>query len=191
SIRYLSVQNELLKHENEGLREALQHKQKHKKKGKALDLQQCQEYHGGSVFWSPRKVREAKAREAVRERDEMEEKLQKARAKKEREEASLQRQIELEERRVERERLKVVREKEKAEKAAQRERQKQERDAAKAIQLSQRGERQASQAASSSNKRQKRIGGQVGSAQVQDELSAPPPRITSRGRNVNLPSKFR
>ncbi|KAI0616314.1 hypothetical protein TUN199_11695, partial [Pyrenophora tritici-repentis] len=46
--------------------------------GKALDLQQRQEYHGGSVFWSPRKLREARAREAIRERDETEEKLQKA-----------------------------------------------------------------------------------------------------------------
>ncbi|KAA8611567.1 hypothetical protein PtrV1_13443 [Pyrenophora tritici-repentis] len=68
------------------------------KKGKALDLQQRQEYHGGSVFWSPHKLREARAREAVRERDETEEKLQKARSKKQREEARLQRQDELEER---------------------------------------------------------------------------------------------
>jgi len=49
SVHHLSVQNELLKHEVEGLREALQHKEKHKKKGKALDLQQRQEYHGGAV----------------------------------------------------------------------------------------------------------------------------------------------
>ncbi|KAI0576048.1 RNA 3-terminal phosphate cyclase, partial [Pyrenophora tritici-repentis] len=104
-VHHLSVQNELLKHKNEGLKEALQHKQKHKKKSKVLDLQQRQEYHGGSVFWS-RKLREARAREAVRERDEIEEKLQKAHAKKQREEAQLQRQVELEQKRVERERLK-------------------------------------------------------------------------------------
>jgi hypothetical protein len=117
SVHHLSVQNELLKHEVEGLREALQHKEKHKKKGKALDLQQRQEYHGGAVHWSPRKLRDARAREAVRERDETEEKLQKARAKKQREEAQLQRQVELGEKRVERLRLKEVRELERAEKA--------------------------------------------------------------------------
>jgi hypothetical protein len=39
------------------LKEALQHKKKHKKKGKALDLQQRQEYHGSAVHWSPRKLR--------------------------------------------------------------------------------------------------------------------------------------
>ncbi|KAI1558813.1 hypothetical protein PtrEW7m1_012079, partial [Pyrenophora tritici-repentis] len=110
SVHHLSVQNELLKHKSEGLREALQHKKKHRMKGKALDLQQCQEYHGSAVFWSPRKLREARVREAVRERDETEEKLQKARAKKQREEARLQRQVELEEKRVERQRLKEMRE---------------------------------------------------------------------------------
>jgi hypothetical protein len=35
-VHHLSVQYELLKHENKGLKEALQHKQKHKKKSKAL-----------------------------------------------------------------------------------------------------------------------------------------------------------
>jgi hypothetical protein len=103
SLHHLSVQNHLLKHKNQGFRETLHTKKKHKKKGKALDLQQRQEYHGGAVFWSPRKVREARAREAVRERDEIEEKLQKAQAKKEKGDARLRRQIELEERRVERE----------------------------------------------------------------------------------------
>jgi hypothetical protein len=120
SVHHLSVQNELLKHEVEGLKEALQHKKKHKKKDKALNLQQRQEYHGGALFWSPRKLREARAREVVREREETEEKLQKARTKKQREEARLQRQVELEEKRVERERLKDVREQERAEKAAKR-----------------------------------------------------------------------
>jgi hypothetical protein len=120
SVHHLSVQNELLKHEVEGLREALRHKKKHKKKGKALDLHQRQEYHGSAVYWSPRKLREARAREAVRERDETEEKLQKARAKKQREEAKLQRLVELEQRRVERQRLKEARELERAEKAAER-----------------------------------------------------------------------
>jgi hypothetical protein len=73
-----------------------------------LYLQQRQEYHCGAVHWSPRTLREARAREAVRERDETEEKLQKVRAKKQREDARLQRQVELEEKRVERRRLKEI-----------------------------------------------------------------------------------
>jgi hypothetical protein len=191
SLHHISVQNELLQHENKGLREALSHKQRHKKKSKPLDLQQRQEYHGGAVFWSPRKLREARARETVRERDEIEQKLQKARAREQRDEAQAQRQVELEQRRVERERLKNMREKERAEKAAKRQRQKDERDRAKALQLSQKGKRKASRAPLSSKKRQKRSSSDRASAALLEEPSAQPPKLTSRGRNVHLPKKFR
>jgi hypothetical protein len=68
-------------------------------------------------------LREALAREAVPERDETEEKLEKAQAKKKREDAGLQRQVELEEKRVERRRLKEIRELKRAEKAAKSRRQ--------------------------------------------------------------------
>jgi hypothetical protein len=43
SLYYLEVQNDLLLHENKGLRKALTTKKKHKNKGKTLDLQQRQE----------------------------------------------------------------------------------------------------------------------------------------------------
>jgi hypothetical protein len=55
-LHHLANQNELLTDKNEGLREALTTKKKHNKMGKVLDLQQRQEYHGGAVFWSPRKM---------------------------------------------------------------------------------------------------------------------------------------
>jgi hypothetical protein len=71
------VQNNLLHHENQGLREALRGKKKHKKV-KVLDLQQRQEYHAGTVLWTPRKLREGKAREKVKQREAHELALQKA-----------------------------------------------------------------------------------------------------------------
>jgi regulator of replication initiation timing len=74
-LHYLANKNELLTNENEGLRDALSTKKKHNKKGKALDLQQREEYHGGAVFWSPRKKREAKARDATNKRLAEEDKL--------------------------------------------------------------------------------------------------------------------
>jgi hypothetical protein len=92
---------------------------------------------------------------------------------------------------VERDRLKVVREKEKADKTAERQRQKKERDSAKALQLSQKGRRQASQDPSSKNKRQKQRSSGAIIAEVQPEPSAQPVKVTPRGRNVNLPHKFR
>jgi hypothetical protein len=74
TLHWLQVQNELL-HHNEGLRAALTTKRKHKKNSKLLDLQQRKKYHGGAVLWSPRKIREARARETVRQREEEQEKL--------------------------------------------------------------------------------------------------------------------
>ncbi|KAF2822388.1 hypothetical protein CC86DRAFT_396655 [Ophiobolus disseminans] len=51
--------NELLRHENEGLKEALIVKKRHRKVSKPLNLQQREEYYGGAMFWLPQKVREA------------------------------------------------------------------------------------------------------------------------------------
>jgi hypothetical protein len=62
SFHSLQTHNELFHLENGELRHAIASKQKHKKKGYKLDLQQREEYHGGAVFWSPRKLREARAR---------------------------------------------------------------------------------------------------------------------------------
>jgi hypothetical protein len=74
-LHHLSNQNKLLQDENKGLRNALTTKKKHNKKNKVLDLQQCKEYHGGAVFWSPSKMSEAQAREITNKRLAEEEQL--------------------------------------------------------------------------------------------------------------------
>lgn len=56
------VQNSLLKDEVRKLREALVNERTRRKRGKPLPLQEAEEYHGGAVFWSPRKVKEARDR---------------------------------------------------------------------------------------------------------------------------------
>jgi hypothetical protein len=188
-VHHLSVQNDLLNSKVDGLTEALQRKEKHKKKGKPLNLQQRQEYHGGAVFWSPRKIREAQARDVVNEQAKKEEKLQKAQAKKERKETQLQRQVE--QRRIERQRLKEKKELEKAEKAAKTAAKTEAQNSKKAIQQPQIGKRKASRVASSSSKRQKRVRAATDGIQVQDEPSELSPKITSRGRSVTLPRKYR
>ena len=179
-------------------REAITTKKKHKKKGKALDLQQRQEYHGGAVFWSPRNMREARAREVIRVRDEAEEKLQKAKTKELMKAARILKKREVEERRVERERAKKDKEKEKEKKAKERaqkkqlkEQEKQAATSSKSAQVSQKGKRPASKQLVPKNKRQKRVGGGASGEKAVDLPSAPSPKTTNRGRNVNLPSKFR
>jgi hypothetical protein len=63
SLHHISIQNSLLHHEVAGLKEVLKTQKKHKKKSKTLDLQQKKWAQGGAVFWSPRKVEEARQRE--------------------------------------------------------------------------------------------------------------------------------
>jgi hypothetical protein len=63
TLHSLAIQNELLHNENDGLREALNNKKKRKDRGKRLNLQRENSYHGGATFWSPHKIRQARARE--------------------------------------------------------------------------------------------------------------------------------
>ncbi|CAE7221418.1 DDE 1 domain containing protein [Pyrenophora teres f. teres] len=69
SLHSLQVQNELLHHENEGLRSLLNNKKKRNNKSKVLDLQHSEEYHSGAVFWSPRKVQRARELEATKQQE--------------------------------------------------------------------------------------------------------------------------
>jgi hypothetical protein len=191
SLHHLQVQNELLKYENKGLKASLNTKKKRKKHSKALLLEQSGEYHGGAVLYSPKSVQRARDKAATIQQEEEEEHLQNLQRKKKREEAQLEKQLQVRQRREEREKAKALKEKEKAEKAAERERLKEERNAAKALKLSQSSKRKALQVSSPNKKRQKRVGAAHAPVQVQDEPSPPPSTVTSRGRNVNLPKKFR
>ncbi|KAF1364240.1 hypothetical protein EJ07DRAFT_53056, partial [Lizonia empirigonia] len=142
TILHPHASKELLRHENEGLRESAKpHSKRHKHKG-PLDLQQRKEYEAEAMYYSPRKIREAEFRYMVKERDEKQKKLDRVEMKQLRKSAKLLRAKEAEERKVERERLKKVREKEKAEKAAEREAQKRDRDAKKSQQQRQKRDRE-------------------------------------------------
>lgn len=66
-----------------------------------LDLQQRQEYHGGAVFWSPRKLREARAREATKQDEAQREKLQKKEAREQKAAASFLKKQKAEEAKME------------------------------------------------------------------------------------------
>jgi hypothetical protein len=79
SFHSLQTQNELLRLENDNLTHALAGKEKQKKKRYKLDLQQRKEYHGGALFWSPRKLCEARTRKAVKRDEAKQLQLQKSR----------------------------------------------------------------------------------------------------------------
>jgi hypothetical protein len=194
SLHSISVQNELLKHENKGLREALAARKKHQKRGKPLDLQQRKEYHGGAVVWSPRKVREARARQAVQEREEKELQLQKAKSAEIKKAAQLYKLKITREKRVAREAAKVVREKEKTEKAkqvAERARQRDAQNTIKALRLSKESKRKASQPLEQNTKRKKQVVDAVGGGEASEAALAAPSKTTRHGRNVKLPDRYK
>jgi hypothetical protein len=86
---------------------------------------------------------------------------------------------------------KLVKEKEKAQKAAEKARNIEARNTQKAIQQAQKGKRKALQASSTKNKRQKQGGGGAATAEGGGASIEPPPKVTSRGRSVRVPQKFR
>ena len=56
AIHHLICENELLKHENEGLREALLIKKKLQSRGRPFQPQEEDLEHGGAKWWSPRSI---------------------------------------------------------------------------------------------------------------------------------------
>jgi hypothetical protein len=153
-------------------------------------LQQREEYHGGAVFWSPRKIREARAREVVKEQEEHKEQLAKANRKELRAAAKLLREKEAEERRVAREAAKVVRAREKADKEAARAAQTAAQNTKRASQTTQKGKRKALDPPVSKPKRQKCSGVSAAVAASLEAAPAASPKVNSRGRIIKLPHKY-
>ncbi|KAI1675628.1 DDE-1 domain containing protein [Pyrenophora tritici-repentis] len=125
SLHSLQVNNELLRVENRDLRDELNTKNKRPTRSTTLATQDSNKANGGAVFLSPRKLREARAREATKRHEAEREQLQKShdrdlkavatlykkqqsdltkatrlRAKEERDQAKKQRAAELAERRA-------------------------------------------------------------------------------------------
>jgi hypothetical protein len=190
TLHSLQVQNELLNHEVKGLKEALNTKKKRQKKSKPLDLQQRQEYHGGAVFWSPRKVQEARARQVVRDRDEIDQQRQKDERARIRAANKLLKDQLIEEKRVARER----REKEKAKLPAKLPAKPLAKPPARTTRLSQERKRPASkppkQAIQRSIKRTRRVVGEVESKEAPGAALAAQPIKTRSSRVVRLPTRF-
>ncbi|KAF2735312.1 hypothetical protein EJ04DRAFT_601223 [Polyplosphaeria fusca] len=63
AVHKSAIRTELVLHENERLKEALHNEKKRRQRGKPLLLQRPDTYAGGAVFWSPKKVQEARDRQ--------------------------------------------------------------------------------------------------------------------------------
>ncbi|RYO14556.1 hypothetical protein AA0113_g12783 [Alternaria arborescens] len=146
SLHSMQVQIELLHHENKGPRTVLTIKKKHNNKSITIAPGEDEEYLGGFMFGSPRKVRAAEARERLRKQQDAEEKIRKAGDKELKAAAALYKRKIAEEAKVLRQLAKEAREKERKQRAdevaarrAQKQHEKEAKVAAKAIQSSPRG----------------------------------------------------
>lgn len=170
-------------------------KKKCSKKGEPLDLQPRKEYHNNPLIFSPRKVREARYRNKVDEREKLEEEAAKADRQQNRANTALQNKLEKERKsKAWREKQEESKRKKAVEAEAEKQRKKEERDAAKPIQSPQLGKRKASQkAAAKSRKKQKPVGDAVGAASVAavPRTPSPSPTYNSRGRKIKAPKKFK
>ncbi|EOA85866.1 uncharacterized protein SETTUDRAFT_110831, partial [Exserohilum turcica Et28A] len=175
-------------------REALVNERTRRKRGKPLPLQEAEEYHGGAVFWSPRKVKEARDRLQLQEEEEQLQ-LQKADTRRQREEARQARAREKEQRRQARLAVSLMRQKEREEKAVEKASRIAARRAAKqlqkAIKTSQRGRRRSFKASAKATQKKKRpIAMPQGGEELQGGAAGSPPPTSRRGRAIRTPSRF-
>ena len=197
-LHSLQVNNELLHTQNDELRRELNLTKTRPTQRTTLATQDGDEWHGGAVFWSPRKLATARARKAA-EVDEAEQlRLQKthdreakaaatAYRKQQQEEAKLARRRAAEERR---EAKKAQAEAQAAERALK----KQQRDAATAEKARDRdntSKRKASRSSTKNPTKRRRVVAAQSGADAGPPAASPPPKTTSRGRNVRKPAKYK
>jgi hypothetical protein len=85
----LQVNQELKDYQILGLEKALKARTKQKKKSTVLELQQREDYYGGAVFYSPRKIKEAQEKEATKQQEQRKEIARKAERKEKRAAAAI------------------------------------------------------------------------------------------------------
>jgi hypothetical protein len=166
TLYQLQVYNELLHHENDGLRDALTAKKQRKNAGKPLDLQRKGKYHGGAIFWSPSKFERAREREVEKQHQEEQERLAKLNKKELQAAAKLLQEQEKEERGVVRERAKKV------------------QDQRQTSTITQRGKRKALKAPLAVRKPKQAKRGVAACLASPEAAPAPPPKVNTRGRAI-------
>ncbi|KAF2825338.1 hypothetical protein CC86DRAFT_352726 [Ophiobolus disseminans] len=195
TIHQLSIRSVLAEHENVRLKEALINERQHRKRGKALPLEAEEEYHGGALFWSPRKVKEARDRQHQQGLEEEQLQQQKAEAACLREEQRQEKLKIVEARRAVRAAARLIRQEEKACEAADRASQQAacriQQQLQQAQKTAQRGKRRRFKALTKAGLK-KRVATQCGGGgEASGAAAGPPPPQSRHGRAIKLPAKYR
>lgn len=192
TMHHLSTENIMLKSRCKGLEEALLNEKKRRQRGKPLAFQLQAPESGNAVFYSPRKIQQARDLQNQKNED-----IQQARIAKE--EAKLRRQQEKEEKKrvaEEQKRNKAlkrqIRLQEAEEKKCQNKRQKEEARIAKEAEIQLQNDIKASKqskakplATPKAHKKQRHP------PQAPEVIPEPPTTVNRRGRQIHLPHRFR
>ncbi|KAF1362955.1 hypothetical protein EJ07DRAFT_163521 [Lizonia empirigonia] len=183
TIHRLSIRSVLAKHENVRLKEALINERQRRKRGKALSLEAEEEYHGGAVFWSPRKVKEARDRQLQQGLEEEELQHQRAEAARLREEQRQEKLQAVQQRRAARAAARLMRQEEKARRAQQR--------LQRAQKTSQKSKKRSLKASIKAASKKRAAAQPQGGGKASGAAAGPPPSQSRHGRAIKLPSKYR
>jgi hypothetical protein len=194
TIHRLSIRSVLAEHENVRLKEALINERQRRKRGRALPLEAGEDYHGGAVFWSPRKVKEARDRQLQQGLEEEQLQHQRAEAARLREVKKQEKLQAAQQKRAARAAAQIIRQEEKARKAA-------DRASRQAARKTQQRLQQAQKTAQKSKRRsfkasikaasKKRVAAQPqSSAQPREPPVASPASASRGGRAIRTPVRF-
>jgi hypothetical protein len=188
TIHHLTTENILLKLHCKGLESALINEKRKRQRGKPLDFGFRAPEHGYAVFYSPKKIQQARG--ILKEKEEA---IQNAKAAREEEKA--QRKL----RKEENERIKELKRRERVsqrelriqleeEKRQQKEEDRLAKEAAKQLQTDIKTTRSTTKKASKKSPVKKK---QAVEPIVPQEVEDPSPPVNSRGRQIRLPQRFR
>ncbi|KAF1955039.1 hypothetical protein CC80DRAFT_416545, partial [Byssothecium circinans] len=195
TIHQLSIRSVLAEHENVRLKEALINERQRRKRGRALPLEAEEEYHGGAVFWSPRKVKEARDRQHQQGLEEEQLQQQKAEAARVRIEKRQKKLQAVQQRRTARAAARLIRQEEKAREAADRASRQAARRTQQRLQqaqkAAQRGKRRLLKASTKAGLKKRVATQREGSSEASGAAAALPPSQSRHGRAIKLPAKYR
>ena len=188
TIMHLSTENILVKLRCTGLENALQNEQKKRQRGKPLQLQLQAPEDGNAIFYSPKKIQQARDLQA-----EKEEAIRLAKAAKA--EDKIRRQQEKEEKKhlmEERKRIRAFNKSVRMQEAEEKRRQKEEEKTARqaSIQL-QNDIRQANKGKKKATEHTTAKEKEVINDKSEEEVEEAPITVNSRGRKIRLPQRFR
>ncbi|KAI1665772.1 hypothetical protein L13192_10713 [Pyrenophora tritici-repentis] len=197
-LHSLQVNNELLRLQNAELRAELNLIRKRPIKSTTLTTREGDEWHGGAVFYSPRKLASERARKAAELDEAAELQLQKARDREIKAAEAAEKKCSQEAAKVARQQAKIAKDAEqlrqREEKAAKRALKKQQQQAAtaqKSRDTANKRKREAShKPAKKSTKRRRVVAPSSGVVAGPPEAS-PPPKFSLRNRQIKMPARYK